>query len=42
MCKSLACGGRHAAEPKKDTEASFGHIRGGIMGGVLGQLLVSD
>ncbi len=34
MCRSLACGGRHAAEPRKNTGASFGHIRWGVRGGV--------
>ncbi len=32
VCRSLACGGRHAAEPRKDTRASFGHIRWGVRG----------
>ena len=35
FCGSLACGGRQATEPRKDTRpASTGHIRGGVSGGV--------
>ncbi len=32
ICRRLACGGRHAAEPRKDTRASFGHIRWDVRG----------
>jgi hypothetical protein len=42
--RSLACGGRHAAEPRQDTGASSGHIRGGVRGvlGLQDPLLLSD
>ncbi len=32
ISRRLACGGRHAAEPRKDTRASFGHFRWGVRG----------
>ncbi len=44
ISRRLACGGRHAAEPRKDTGASFGHIRWSVRGvlGLQGPLPVSD
>ncbi len=32
--RSLACGGRHGAQPGEDRSTCTGHIKGGVGGGV--------
>ena len=43
--RSLACGGRHGAQPGEDRSTCTGHIKGGVGGGALGlegPLFLSD
>ena len=32
ICRSLACGGRHGAQPREDRSTCTGHVKGGVRG----------